>query len=229
MRVMKQAGAEVSCDRGFVQGVVSATWVEAKLEASMRFRSSDARLSQGWQHVILVGVSLSLAYLIALLTFMNRWINFWLRGSYYLSYQAIFLTLLLVLFLVRLTPSPYWTVAPWYLNDHFWRSGWICRGLDRVSLASDFPGERHPSSTDNAPIPGTRSGDGVLVVSCETPELALRRRRRNLDSCHQSAVREVLRNAQGQCNQLGRLTCMSGVSGLSLASWLPLCWRSSCS
>lgn len=48
-------------------------------------------------------MSLFLSYLIALLTFMNRWINFWLRGSYYLSYQAIFLTLLLVLFLVRLT------------------------------------------------------------------------------------------------------------------------------
>jgi hypothetical protein len=29
--------------------------------------------------------------------------NFWLRGSYYLSYQAIFLTLLLILFLVRLS------------------------------------------------------------------------------------------------------------------------------
>ena len=66
-------------------------------------RNSDARQSQGWQHVILVGVSLSLAYLIAFLTFMNQWINFWLRGSYYLSYQAIFLILLLVLFLVRLS------------------------------------------------------------------------------------------------------------------------------
>jgi hypothetical protein len=51
---------------------------------------------------MLVGVSLALAYLIAFLTLMNRWINFWLRGSYYLSYQAIFLTLLLILFLVRL-------------------------------------------------------------------------------------------------------------------------------
>lgn len=69
----------------------------------MCFRSSDARLSQGWQLILLVGLSLSLAYLIAFVTFMNRWINFWLRGSYYLSYQAIFLTLLLVLFLVRLT------------------------------------------------------------------------------------------------------------------------------
>ena len=52
---------------------------------------------------MLVGVSLSLAYLIALLTSMNRWVNFWLRGSYYLSYQAIFLTLLMILFLVRLS------------------------------------------------------------------------------------------------------------------------------
>ena len=52
---------------------------------------------------MLVGMSLSLAYLLAFLTLMNRWINFWLRGSYYLSYQAIFLTLLLILFLVRLS------------------------------------------------------------------------------------------------------------------------------
>jgi hypothetical protein len=68
----------------------------------MWFRSSDPQVSHGWQQVMLVGVSLSLVYLIAFLTFMNRWINFWLRGSYYLSYQAIFLTLLLILFLVRL-------------------------------------------------------------------------------------------------------------------------------
>jgi hypothetical protein len=68
----------------------------------MWFRSSDALLSHGGQHFVLVGASLALAYLIAFLTFMNRWINFWLRGSYYLSYQAIFLTLLLILFLVRL-------------------------------------------------------------------------------------------------------------------------------
>jgi hypothetical protein len=49
-----------------------------------------------------MGVGLALACLIALLTFMNQWINFWLRGSYYLSYQAIFLTVLLIFFLVRL-------------------------------------------------------------------------------------------------------------------------------
>ena len=52
---------------------------------------------------MLVGVSLSPAYLIAFLSFMNRWISFWLRGSYYLSYQAIFLVLLLILFLIRLS------------------------------------------------------------------------------------------------------------------------------
>ena len=72
------------------------------IETTMLFRRSDARLSQGWQHVVLVGASLSLAYLIALLTFMNKWINFWLHGSYYLSYQAIFLSVLLIFFLVRL-------------------------------------------------------------------------------------------------------------------------------
>lgn len=72
------------------------------IETTMLSRRSDAPLSQGWQHVILVGVSLSLAYLIAFMTLMNRWINFWLRGSYYLSYQAIFLTVLVILFLVWL-------------------------------------------------------------------------------------------------------------------------------
>ena len=68
----------------------------------MRVQRSDARSSRVRQHVILAGVSLSLAYLIAFLTLMNRWINFWIRGSYYFSYQAIFLTLLLIFFLVWL-------------------------------------------------------------------------------------------------------------------------------
>jgi len=66
----------------------------------MFFRRSDGRLNQAWQHLILVGVSLSLTYLIAFLTLMDRWISFWLRGSHYLSYQTIFLTLLLCFFLV---------------------------------------------------------------------------------------------------------------------------------
>jgi hypothetical protein len=77
--------------------------VGGTIETPMWFRRSDARLNQGGQHVILVGVSLSLAYLLAFLTFMNQWVNFWLRGSYYLSYQAIFLTVLLILFLIRLS------------------------------------------------------------------------------------------------------------------------------
>ena len=68
----------------------------------MFFRRFDVRMSQGWQDVSLVGVSLLLAYLIAFMTLMNRWINFWLRGPYYLSYQAIFLTILAILFLFRL-------------------------------------------------------------------------------------------------------------------------------
>ncbi|MEP6934280.1 MAG: hypothetical protein ABI988_10120, partial [Nitrospirota bacterium] len=69
----------------------------------MWFRRSGARSSRVAQHIMLVGVSLSLVYLLAFLTFMNQWINFWLRGSYYLSYQAIFVTVLLLLFLVRLS------------------------------------------------------------------------------------------------------------------------------
>ena len=143
---------------------------------------SDARLSQGGQHVMLVSVSLSLAYLIAFLTFMNQWINFWLRGSYYFSYQGMFLTLLLILFLVRLRRH--------CVEQR--RNSWICRRLNRVSPASDFPGERSSASIDNAPIPGTRSGDCVLVVSRETPELALRRHHRTGDGRHQSAVRHTL-------------------------------------
>ena len=72
----------------------------------MFFRRSDVRLNQGWQQLILVGVSLSLAYLIAFLTLMDRWISFWLRGPHYLSYQTIFLTLLLCFFLVWLRRQP---------------------------------------------------------------------------------------------------------------------------
>lgn len=72
----------------------------------MGVRRFYVRLSQGWRQVILVGVSLSLTYLIALLTFMNQWINFWLRGSYYHSYQALFLTVLLIFYLIRLRRLP---------------------------------------------------------------------------------------------------------------------------
>ena len=49
----------------------------------------DGRVKKIGCSIMLVGVSLSLAYLLAFLTFMNRWINFWIRGPYYISYQAI--------------------------------------------------------------------------------------------------------------------------------------------
>lgn len=68
----------------------------------MWFQTSEGRENNGWSHIVLVGVSLSLAYLIAFLTLINRWINFWLRGSYLLSYQVIFLSLLSIFFLLWL-------------------------------------------------------------------------------------------------------------------------------
>jgi len=76
--------------------------MEFRLDSTMWFRTSEGREHHGWSSIMLVGVSLSLAYLIALVTLMNRWINFWLRGSYFLSYQAIFLSLLLLFFLTWL-------------------------------------------------------------------------------------------------------------------------------
>jgi len=69
----------------------------------MGFQRFEGRLSHRGQQVMLVGVSLSLAYLIAFLTLMNRWISFWLRGSYYLSYQVIFLSVLMIFFLIWLS------------------------------------------------------------------------------------------------------------------------------
>lgn len=165
---------------------------------------------------MLVGVSLSLAYLIALLTFMNRWINFWLRGSYYLSYQAIFLTLLLILFLVRLS-RPHNGQPPGISMIIFGGVAGYIAGLITFLLHPIFQENGvHPPSIDNAPIPSTRSGNRVLVVSCETPELALRCHYRTGDGAHQSAVRHTLagafltttfqfargtpRNVQSQCN-----------------------------
>lgn len=76
------------------------------LDSTMWFRRSVSRESHGWQLIMLVVVSLSFAYLIALLTLMNRWLNFWLRGSYYFSYQVIFLTLLSIFFLIWLRRHP---------------------------------------------------------------------------------------------------------------------------
>jgi hypothetical protein len=52
--------------------------------------------------VILAGFSVALAYLIALVTPLYQRTNFWLRGSHYFAYQAIFLPLLFVLLVIRL-------------------------------------------------------------------------------------------------------------------------------
>jgi hypothetical protein len=48
------------------------------------------------KRVLLVGASLVLTYVIAFVTLMIPWMNFWIRGPYFLSYQAIFLVSLLI-------------------------------------------------------------------------------------------------------------------------------------
>lgn len=88
--------------------------------------------------------------------------------------------------------SPSYWVPPWHLDDYFWRSSGIWCGLNRPYPASDFPGERRPPSIGDASIPSTRSSDCVLLVSRESPKLALRCHHRNGDSCPQSMVRSML-------------------------------------
>ncbi|HEU5407889.1 MAG TPA: hypothetical protein VFU48_08975 [Nitrospira sp.] len=51
------------------------------------------------KRVMLVLVSLVLTYLIAFVTLMIRWMNFWIRGSYFVSYQTIFLVALTIFLL----------------------------------------------------------------------------------------------------------------------------------
>lgn len=51
------------------------------------------------RHVLLVGASLLLTYVLAFITLMIRWMNFWIRGSYFVSYQAIFLITLAIFLL----------------------------------------------------------------------------------------------------------------------------------
>lgn len=105
----------------------------------------------------------------------------------------------------------------WHLNYFVRGRGGLCGGLNRLSHPSDFPGGWRPSNIGNAPVPGTRSRDCFLLVSCETPELALRCHHRNGDGAHQSAdrytpvgplltatflfARGVPRNARSQCHQ----------------------------
>jgi len=54
------------------------------------------RLGVG-KRLLLVAASLLLAYGIALVTFMVRWMHFWLRGPYFVSYLGVFLTALALL------------------------------------------------------------------------------------------------------------------------------------
>ncbi|MDF0677193.1 MAG: hypothetical protein P0120_23070 [Nitrospira sp.] len=51
------------------------------------------------KHVLLVVTSLLLTYVLAFITLMIRWMNFWIRGSYFVSYQAIFLITLTIFLL----------------------------------------------------------------------------------------------------------------------------------
>ena len=51
------------------------------------------------KRIQLVTASLLLTYLIAFVTLMIRWMNFWIRGSYFVSYQTIFLITLTIFML----------------------------------------------------------------------------------------------------------------------------------
>ena len=50
-----------------------------------------------WKRALLVAGSLTLAYAIALVTFIVRWIHFWMRGPYFEAYLSIFLMALALL------------------------------------------------------------------------------------------------------------------------------------
>jgi hypothetical protein len=51
------------------------------------------------KRVLLVAASILLAYVLASVTLMIRWMNFWIRGSYFVSYQVIFLIMLMIFLL----------------------------------------------------------------------------------------------------------------------------------
>ncbi len=51
------------------------------------------------KHVLLVVASLLLTYVFAFATLMIHWMNFWIRGSYFVSYQTIFLVTLTIFLL----------------------------------------------------------------------------------------------------------------------------------
>lgn len=64
--------------------------------ASRTSGSAPLRLGVG-KRVLLVVASLALAYGIALVTFLIRWMHFWMRGPYFFSYLGVFLTALALL------------------------------------------------------------------------------------------------------------------------------------
>ena len=58
--------------------------------------SGAFRLGAG-KRLLLVAASLLLAYGIALVTFLIRWMHFWMRGPYFFSYLGVFLAALALL------------------------------------------------------------------------------------------------------------------------------------
>jgi hypothetical protein len=48
------------------------------------------------RRLLLVAASLVLAYAVAFVTLIIRWMNFWMRGPYSIPYQAVFLCSLLI-------------------------------------------------------------------------------------------------------------------------------------
>lgn len=51
------------------------------------------------KRILLVAASLLLTYVLASVTLMIHWMNFWIRGSYFVSYQTIFLITLTIFLL----------------------------------------------------------------------------------------------------------------------------------
>jgi hypothetical protein len=62
---------------------------------SFAFPHEPLPMGRGWT-VALVVMAEGIVYLAALLTSMTRWMKFWLRGSYYLSYQVLYCTFLIL-------------------------------------------------------------------------------------------------------------------------------------
>jgi hypothetical protein len=87
------------------------------------------RLGAG-KRTLLVGASLALTYVVALVTFMIRWMHFWMRGPYFVSYLAVFFCALALLLFWWTTrhhdgPLPFfstvaYSVVAGYVAGVFW-------------------------------------------------------------------------------------------------------------